>query len=153
MYCLFCVFLCVVCVQMCTVLLPPGGYSISVNKFIISQWKLSVDALRPFCYAFLKKKMGFHTVRLPERLKCLIYLQIILILFPFIMTQGRVILKQELTKHPLDSEDYEHEICDTHIWAYRCIAKCNYISVWSLLALWTVVRPSRRYGPFGQSVP
>jgi len=43
------------------------------------------------------------------------HFQIILILFYFIMTQGRVIWKQKLTKHPLDSEDYEHEISDAHI--------------------------------------
>jgi len=36
MYCLFCVILCIVCVYMCIVLLPPGGYSIAVNKYIIS---------------------------------------------------------------------------------------------------------------------
>jgi len=34
MYCLFCVVLCVVCVYMCTELLPPGGYPIAV-KYII----------------------------------------------------------------------------------------------------------------------
>jgi len=34
MYCLFCVVLCIVCVHMCTVLLPPGGYPIAVNKYI-----------------------------------------------------------------------------------------------------------------------
>jgi hypothetical protein len=32
MYCLFWVVLCIVCVQMCTVLLPPGGYPIAVKK-------------------------------------------------------------------------------------------------------------------------
>jgi len=32
---LFCVVLCIVCVYMCTVLLPPGGYPIAV-KYIIS---------------------------------------------------------------------------------------------------------------------
>jgi len=35
MYCLFCVVLCIVCVYMSTVLLPPGGYPIAV-KYIIS---------------------------------------------------------------------------------------------------------------------
>ena len=34
MYRLFCVVLCIVCVQMCTVLLPPGGNPIAVNKYI-----------------------------------------------------------------------------------------------------------------------
>jgi hypothetical protein len=34
MYCLFCVVLRIVCVYMCTVLLPPGGYPIAV-KYII----------------------------------------------------------------------------------------------------------------------
>jgi hypothetical protein len=32
----FCVVLCIVCVYMCTVLLPSGGYPIAVNKYIIS---------------------------------------------------------------------------------------------------------------------
>jgi len=36
MYCLFSVVLCIVCVYMCTVLLPLGGYPIAVNKYIIS---------------------------------------------------------------------------------------------------------------------
>jgi len=31
-----CVVLCIVCVQMCTVLLPPGDNPTAVNKFIIS---------------------------------------------------------------------------------------------------------------------
>jgi hypothetical protein len=35
MYCWFCEVLCIVCVYMCTVLLPPGGYPIAV-KYIIS---------------------------------------------------------------------------------------------------------------------
>jgi len=34
MYCLFYVVLCTVCVYMCAVLLPPGGYPIAVNKYI-----------------------------------------------------------------------------------------------------------------------
>ena len=33
-YCLFYVILCIVCVYMCTVLLPPGGYPIAVNIYI-----------------------------------------------------------------------------------------------------------------------
>ena len=36
MYCLFCVVLCIVCVYMCTELPPPGGYPITVNKYIVS---------------------------------------------------------------------------------------------------------------------
>jgi hypothetical protein len=32
MYCLFCVVLCIVCVQMCTELLPPGGYPTAINN-------------------------------------------------------------------------------------------------------------------------
>jgi hypothetical protein len=35
MYCLFCVVLCIICVYMCTELLPLGGYPIAV-KYIIS---------------------------------------------------------------------------------------------------------------------
>ena len=31
---IFCVVLFIVCVQMCTVLLSPGGYPIAVNKYI-----------------------------------------------------------------------------------------------------------------------
>jgi len=34
MYCLFCAVFCIVCVYMCTELLPPGGYPIAV-KYII----------------------------------------------------------------------------------------------------------------------
>jgi len=34
MNCLFCVVFCIVCVYMCTILLPPGGYPIAV-KYII----------------------------------------------------------------------------------------------------------------------
>jgi len=36
MYCLFCDVFCIVFVYMCTELLPPGGYPIAVNKYIIS---------------------------------------------------------------------------------------------------------------------
>ena len=32
----FCVVLCIVCVYMCNVLLPSGGYPIAFNKYIIS---------------------------------------------------------------------------------------------------------------------
>jgi len=35
MYCLFCVVPCIVCVYMCTVLLPPGGYPIAVKYIYI----------------------------------------------------------------------------------------------------------------------
>jgi len=35
MYYLFCVILCIVYVYTCTVLLPPGGYPIAVNKYHI----------------------------------------------------------------------------------------------------------------------
>ena len=31
-----CLVLCIVCVYMCTVLLPPGGYPIAVNKYNIT---------------------------------------------------------------------------------------------------------------------
>jgi hypothetical protein len=41
-YCLFCVLLCSVCVCMCTVLLPPGGCSVAVNKYIIYHIKMSI---------------------------------------------------------------------------------------------------------------
>ena len=36
MFCFHCVVLCIVCVQMCTVLLPPGVNPTAVNKHIIS---------------------------------------------------------------------------------------------------------------------
>ena len=47
MYYLFCVVLCIVCVYMCTELLPPGRYTIAVNKYIIAcldmpLWNLDV---------------------------------------------------------------------------------------------------------------
>ena len=32
----YCVVLCIVCVYMCTVLLPPGGNPIAVTKYIVS---------------------------------------------------------------------------------------------------------------------
>jgi len=35
-YCLFCVVRCIVFAYMCTVLPPPGGYPIAINKYIIS---------------------------------------------------------------------------------------------------------------------
>jgi hypothetical protein len=36
-----CVVLCIVCVYMCTVLLPPGGYPIAVNGCIITCLKVT----------------------------------------------------------------------------------------------------------------
>jgi len=48
MYCLFCVILGIVCVYMCTVLLPPGDYPIAV-KYIISNIKL--DAVHCLWYS------------------------------------------------------------------------------------------------------
>ena len=36
LYIVFFLVLCIVCVYMCTVLLPPGGYPIAVNKYIVS---------------------------------------------------------------------------------------------------------------------
>jgi len=48
-YCLFCVLLCIVCVCVCvcTVLLPPGGYPIAVNKYITlhSIWRTTITRL------------------------------------------------------------------------------------------------------------
>jgi hypothetical protein len=41
MYCLFFVVLCIVCVWMCTVLLPPGVNPIAVNKYININTNLS----------------------------------------------------------------------------------------------------------------
>jgi hypothetical protein len=46
MYYLFCVVLCFVCVYMCPVLLPPGGYPITVNKYIISISRQSAHEYR-----------------------------------------------------------------------------------------------------------
>jgi hypothetical protein len=42
MYCLFCVVLFIVFVQMCTELLPPGGYPTAVNKYIIYRIAASI---------------------------------------------------------------------------------------------------------------
>jgi hypothetical protein len=49
MYRLFCVVLCIVCVKMCTVLLPPGDNTIAVNKYIISyvHFKSTAGSCRP----------------------------------------------------------------------------------------------------------
>jgi len=52
MYCLFGVVLCIVCVYMCTVLLPPGGYTIAV-KYIISYQVFVHCFVRPFVFIFL----------------------------------------------------------------------------------------------------
>jgi len=41
MYCLFCVVLCIICVYMCTELLPLGSYQIAV-KYIISYKKTKI---------------------------------------------------------------------------------------------------------------
>ena len=44
---LFCVVLCVVCMYMCTVLLPPSGYPIAVNKYIntavVQRWIINTS--------------------------------------------------------------------------------------------------------------
>jgi hypothetical protein len=40
MYCLFCVVLCTVCVSMGTVLVPPGGDPIAVNKYVSIEPKI-----------------------------------------------------------------------------------------------------------------
>jgi len=50
MYYLFCVVLCIVCVYMCTVLLPPGGNPIAVNP-------LNAE-LNPICH--LLALLGVH---------------------------------------------------------------------------------------------
>jgi len=39
MYCLFCDVLCIVCVYMCIVLLPPAGYPIAVKYIISSKYE------------------------------------------------------------------------------------------------------------------
>jgi hypothetical protein len=53
-----CVVLCTVCVSICTVQLPPGVNTISINKYIIyvvlhigqHMWKISMDRkIRVFC--------------------------------------------------------------------------------------------------------
>ena len=66
MYCLFRVILCIVCVYMCTVLLPPGGYPIAVNKYIkylllhvIEQQIATYNSYRmiPLLFFFLEKSL------------------------------------------------------------------------------------------------
>ena len=44
-----CVVLCIVSVQMCTVLLPPGVNSIAVNKYVIS-YKGNCDNCEEKCF-------------------------------------------------------------------------------------------------------
>ena len=56
MYCLFCSVLCIVCVYMCTVLLPPGDNPIAVNKYIIS---VACPALQYFS-TFSHKRHDFR---------------------------------------------------------------------------------------------
>jgi hypothetical protein len=51
LYCLFYVVLCIVCVYMCTVLLPPGGYPITVKYIIIII--IIIISTAPFLYVFL----------------------------------------------------------------------------------------------------
>jgi hypothetical protein len=61
MYCLFCVILCIVCVQMCTVLHTLGVYPTAVNKYIshiisyemlkrVVKWKIISDVIVLFYY-------------------------------------------------------------------------------------------------------
>jgi len=53
MYCLFCVVLCIVCVHMCAVLLPPGGYPVAV-KYIIISYRIS--------YYIICHGMSYHII-------------------------------------------------------------------------------------------
>jgi thioredoxin-related protein len=47
MYCTFYVVLYIVCVYMCTELLPPDGYPIAVNKYIISYHIIYQNHVKP----------------------------------------------------------------------------------------------------------
>jgi hypothetical protein len=76
-FCIFyfhCVVLCIVCVQMCTVLLPPGVNPIAVNKYIISyqnvngtnvtEWAWHIEILSNdwiFCWQIFRSY--YHRVR------------------------------------------------------------------------------------------
>ena len=55
MYCWFCVVPCIVCVYMCAVLLPPGGYPIAV-KYIISNQYTIQQCTTDFTIIFYKLK-------------------------------------------------------------------------------------------------
>ena len=60
MYCLFCVILYIVCVYMCTELLPPGGYPIAVKYIILYHVSTSCHGkiyaiLSPTCLTFQYK--------------------------------------------------------------------------------------------------
>jgi len=56
MYCLFCVVLCIVCVYMCTELLPRGGYPIAV-KYIISYHIISYHIIS---YHIISYIISYH---------------------------------------------------------------------------------------------
>jgi hypothetical protein len=59
MYCLFCVVLFIVCVYMCTELLPPGGYPTAVNKYIISYHKHSSKSFKNGMEKIVLRSYGF----------------------------------------------------------------------------------------------
>jgi hypothetical protein len=52
----FCVVLCIVCMYMCTVLLPPGGYSVEV-KYIIYHMGVGADEWCS-CYEWQSARSG-----------------------------------------------------------------------------------------------
>ena len=57
-----CIVLCIVCVYMCTVLMPPGSYPIAVNKYI----NMSV------CLSVRTEKLGSHWTDFHEMLYSII---------------------------------------------------------------------------------
>jgi len=72
MYCLFCVVPCIVCVYMCNVLLPPGGYPVAVkciisyqlgihNRSAFRQKKITANLIMPLWWCLF---IQLHTAAL-----------------------------------------------------------------------------------------
>ena len=57
-----CVVLCIVCVQMCTVLLPPDVNSIAVNKYIISSMSTICFDIKQIRYFLKLCIFEFHVI-------------------------------------------------------------------------------------------
>jgi len=63
-YCLFCVVLFIVCVQMCTVLLPPGDNPIAVNKYININTKFNTHLSQNVKSTSIKSFISLSNVKL-----------------------------------------------------------------------------------------
>jgi len=57
-YCLFCVVPCIVCVYMCTVLLPPGGYPIAVKYISYRMYHIYIYHILSYHIIYI---ISYHT--------------------------------------------------------------------------------------------